>query len=140
MGNLQMLENGNVVIGWGSEPLLTEFNADGGVVLDVHLPPGGQNYRALKFPWHGHPTQRPAAVYRHEKGEGHLYVSWNGATEVAAWRLESGPTQATMQASTPVRRAGFETVLVVPPGHRWGRALALDASGHVLRASLPVRV
>jgi hypothetical protein len=140
MGNLQTLENGNVLIGWGSEPFLTEFDPAGNVVLDVHLPPGGQNYRALKFPWHGRPSHRPAVAYRHEHGQGHLYVSWNGATEVAAWRLESGPTQSALRADAAVKRTGFETVLHVPPGHRWGRAVALDASGQVLRTSWAVRV
>ena len=140
MGNMQELRNGNVLIGWGSEPFLTEFDSEGNVVLDVHLPPGGQNYRALKFAWHGRPAHRPAVAYRHERGQGHLYVSWNGATEAAAWRLESGPTQATMRADTAVERTGFETVLRVPPGHKWGRAAALDASGHLLGRSWAVRV
>lgn len=140
MGNLQTLENGNVLIGWGSEPFLTEFDPDGRVVLDVHLPPGGQNYRALKFAWRGRPALRPAVAYRYEKGEGHLYVSWNGATDVAAWRLESGPRQSALRADAAVKRTGFETMLRVPPGQRFGRAVALDEAGHALGRSWTVRV
>ena len=35
MGNAQLLGNGNVVVGWGSEPYVTEFAPDGAIVLDV---------------------------------------------------------------------------------------------------------
>ena len=59
MGNAQVLGNGNVVVGWGSEPFVTEFAPDGAIVFDAKLPPGGQNYRAFRFPWVGRRSRRP---------------------------------------------------------------------------------
>jgi hypothetical protein len=140
MGNAQLLPNGNVLVGWGSEPFMTEFTPDGGVVLDARLPHGGQNYRALRFSWHAVPDRRPDVAYRFRRGQGTLYVSWNGATEVAAWRLEAGTRKSALRAAGATRRTGFETVLKVPHGVRWGRAVALDAAGNELRRSEIVRV
>ena len=140
MGNAQLLPNGNVLVGWGSEPYLTEFARDGHIVFDARLRHGGQNYRALRYPWHGRPTAPPAAVYRFRRGQGHVHVSWNGATEVAAWRLESGPRASALRAGDAVQRHGFETALAVPHGMKWARAVALDAAGNELRRSHLVRV
>jgi hypothetical protein len=140
MGNMQALDNGNVMIGWGSEPWLTEFGPDGRMEFDMRLPKGGQNYRAFRLPWHGRPVLPPKAVYRYAHGQGTVYVTWNGATEVAAWRLESGPRPAALRAGAAVARKGFETALRTTPGDKWARAVALDASGHVLGRSKPIRV
>ena len=140
MGNAQVLPNGNMLVGWGSEPFMTEFAPDGRIVLDARLPHGGQNYRVLRFPWQGVPDRRPDVAYRFRRGQGHLYVSWNGATEVDAWRLETGPRQGALRAGAAVRRTRFETALPVPHGVRWGRAVALDRRGNELHRSRTIRV
>jgi hypothetical protein len=140
MGNVQSLPNGNVLVGWGSEPFLTEFAPDGAIVLDARLPHGGQSYRAFRFPWRGRPSLPPTAVYRFAHGSGTLYASWNGATEVAAWRLETGPAPGALRAGDAVPRSGFETALPVPSGHLWGRAVALDKAGNELGRSKTLRV
>jgi hypothetical protein len=142
MGNLQQLENGNVLVGWGSEPYVTEFGPAGDIRFEARLPRGGQNYRAFRFPWHGQPTLPPAAVYRYSYKQHHgtVYASWNGATEVAAWQLESGPSEAALSAGPTVPRRSFEAALTVPFGHKVGRAVALDRKGHVLGRSRTIRV
>jgi hypothetical protein len=140
MGNLQTLDNGNVMIGWGSEPYLTEFAPNGEIELDVRLPDGGMNYRAFRLPWRGRPSLPPRAVYRYAHGQGTVYVSWNGATEVAAWRLEAGPSSGALRAGAAVARQGFETALRTTPGDKVARAVALDTSGHVLGRSKAIRI
>ena len=140
MGNMQPLQNGNVLIGWGSEPYVTEFGPDGSIEFDARLPRGAQNYRALRFPWKGKPSLPPAVAYRFAHGQGTLYASWNGATEVAAWRLETGPRPGRLSAGQAFPRRAFETALAVPHGHLWGRAVGLDAAGHVLGHSKTIRV
>jgi hypothetical protein len=140
MGNVQALDNGNVMIGWGSEPFLTEFGPGGAVEFDARLPKGGQNYRAFRLPWRGQPYFPPSAAYRYAKGTGTVYVSWNGATEVAAWRLESGVRPGALRAGTALARHGFETALRTTPGHKHARAVALDAGGHVLGRSETIRI
>jgi hypothetical protein len=126
LGSVQLLENGDALVGWGTDPHLTEYGADGVVRLDAALPHGGQNYRTLRFRWHGRPTGPPAAVVRGST----MYASWNGATEVAAWKVEPG--------GAAVPRQGFETALSLPPGARSVQAVALDVHGRVLGRS-PVR-
>lgn len=47
MGNAQLLENGNVLVGWGTAKRITEFSAHGEVLFDATLP--APTYRAYKF-------------------------------------------------------------------------------------------
>jgi Arylsulfotransferase (ASST) len=129
LGSVQLLGNGDVLVGWGTDPHLTEYAHGGAVKLDATLPHGGENYRALRFPWRGRPREQPAAAVRGTT----VYASWNGATDVAAWRVEPG--------GPSVPRSGFETALPAPAGVRSVRAAALDAHGGVLgrSASLTLR-
>src|SRR4029453_11621886 len=115
MGNAQLLPNGNVVVGWGGLPYITEFHRDGGVRFDARVPRGGMNYRAFRLPWSGRPHKAPRLVRRAVSGRRRLYASWNGATEVADWRLE---TRFGAEGFTPVRtkaKTGFETSFPAPP-------------------------
>ena len=62
-------------------------------------------------------------------------ASWNGATEVTAWRVLAG---ASRDALAPVADAPWrdlETAMRVPSGARWFAVQALDASGNVLAIS-----
>ena len=140
MGNAQRLPNGNVVVGWGGLPNITEFRPGGGVHFDARLPAGGQNYRAFRLPWVGRPREPPRLVLREVGGGRRLYVSWNGATEVASWRFERGRREGELQGVGTKPRRGFETSLAIVPGHGWAAAVALDARGEVLGRSRPIRV
>src|ERR687898_1818643 len=82
-GNVQVLPNDNVFVGWGSEPFFSEFGRDGKLLFDASFPSELESYRAFRFPWIGQPEDAPAVV-TNVGSEGHvtLYVSWNGATEV----------------------------------------------------------
>ena len=123
LGSVQLLGNGDVLVGWGTDPHFTEYTAGGAVRLDATLPHGGENYRTLRFPWTGRPPERPALAVH----GGTAYASWNGATAVAAWRLEPG--------GGAVRRQGFETPLTIPAGARAVRAVAIGADGRPLGSS-----
>src|SRR5215216_3085750 len=52
-GNLQVLPNGNVFMGWGSEPYFSEFSEDGELLFDASFPSELESYRAFRFPWKG---------------------------------------------------------------------------------------
>jgi hypothetical protein len=140
MGNAQLLPNGHVVVGWGGLPNVTEFRPGGGVHFDARLPTGGQNYRAFRLPWHAHPHKPPRLVAHTASGRRRLYVSWNGATEVVAWRLEAGPRRGDLQAVQTKPRRSFETSLPVPPGRRFAEAVALDSRGRPLGRSNTIRL
>jgi hypothetical protein len=140
MGNAQVLDNGNVLVGWGSEPYITEFGPAGDIRFDARLPNGGQNYRAFRFPWVGRPSEPPKLVRRVVRSDGHLYASWNGATEVAAWQLRTGRTPDDLQPALTKPRVGFETALLPPAGALYAAVVALDRDGRPLRSSKAVRV
>jgi hypothetical protein len=125
-GNMQMLPDGHVLVGWGSEPFVTEFSRTGTVVFDMHFNKGADSYRAYRFPWVGRPTDRPALAV----DSGTAYASWNGATEVRAWRLLADGRRVAVAA-----RRGFETAIPVPTKARHLSVQALDASGRVLGSS-----
>jgi hypothetical protein len=38
-GNVQVLPNGNVFVGWGSEPFFSEFGRDGKLLFDASFTP-----------------------------------------------------------------------------------------------------
>jgi arylsulfotransferase ASST len=139
MGNAQVLGNGNVVVGWGNEPYVTEFAPDGTILFDGKLPPGGQNYRAFRFPWVGLPVTRPALVAHRRRGVRTLYASWNGATEVASWQLYAAASAARLEPLQRVAARGFETALVAPAEARYANAVALDSHGRRLGKSKTIR-
>ena len=136
MGSAQLLDNGNMLVGWGAEPYLTEFDRDGTIRLDAKLPRGGQNYRALRFPWTGKPSVPPRLVARGRT----VYASWNGATELAAWRLRTGSTASALQDANDVQARSFETALTVPTGAAYAAVVALDRGGTAIGTSSTIRL
>lgn len=61
-GDAQFLANGHVLVGWGSNPYVTEFDAGGRVLLDMRFGSAGvDSYRAFRLPWTGRPAG-PLAV------------------------------------------------------------------------------
>lgn len=140
LGSVQKLGNGDWLVGWGTERYLTEYGSRGQVLFDARLPEGGQNYRALRLPWAGRPYLPPALAAR-RSGDGHtLYASWNGATELASWRLEAGASASGLSPQPPVPRHGFETAIAAPAGTRYAAVTALDKSGKPLRRSKTLRL
>jgi hypothetical protein len=126
-GNLEVLSNGNVFIGWGEEPYYSEYTADGELLLDADFNTG-ESYRVYRLPWQGRPATPPTLTV----DSGTAYVSWNGATEVVWWRFLAGDDAASARDVGTVRREGFETSAEVPDAP-YVAAQALDADGRVLR-------
>src|SRR5215208_3507008 len=140
-GNMQILPNSNVLIGWGSQPFITEFSHDGQLLLDAHFPPDGESYRAFCFPWSGHPIEDPAVALEQLSAEKvNLYASWNGATEVESWEVLAGPRPGRLESAGAVPRDGFETAMLVQSSHSYFAVRAKDHSGRVLGTSAPVKL
>ncbi|HET9023791.1 MAG TPA: MFS transporter [Burkholderiaceae bacterium] len=131
MGNAQFLENGNVFVGWGSQPFLSEYDSDGNLVLDGRLPGPDQTYRARREKWVGKPLTKPAGAARGTS----VYASWNGATEVKSWRVRAGDSATGMKPVATADKSGFETAIRVPQRYAAYAVEALDASGAVLAKS-----
>ena len=139
-GNMQVLPNGNVFIGWGSEPFASEFSHDGELLFDAGIPPGNDCYRSFRFPWKGNPAEAPAvAVERRSDDEVTIYVSWNGATEVESWEVLAGAHPDHLEPLGAVPRNGFETGLSASTPEPYIAVRARDSSGRVLGTSRPVK-
>jgi hypothetical protein len=135
-GNAQVLQNGNVFVGWGRALAISEFSEDGQMLFDARLPPKNRSYRAFRFPWKGFPTDRPAAAAeRTSEGEVRVYASWNGATEVEGWEVLAGPRPDELGSLGSVPREGFETTMLARTAEPYVAVRAKDGSGRTLGTS-----
>jgi hypothetical protein len=139
-GNMQMLPNGNVFIGWGRALVFSESSHDGKLLFDARLPHHHRSYRYFRFPWSGHPTDRPSAVaQRANEDEIEVYASWNGATGVSTWEVLAGPHPEQIEPLGSVPRNGFETAMAAQTHHPYVAVRGKDRSGRVLGTSAPVK-
>jgi Arylsulfotransferase (ASST) len=138
-GDTQVLANHDVFVGWGNEPEFSEYSAAGKQIFSGSLPGGTNSYRAYRFPWRGRPSTRPSlAVVREANGRARVYASWNGATQVAAWRVLGGPAPGELHSLGHTGRTGFETSIVLRGVPRLVAVQALNHRGRLLRTSAAV--
>jgi hypothetical protein len=135
-GSAEILPNGNMFVGWGSEPDSSEYTPNGTQIFNGRFPTGSNSYRAFRYPWNAQPTTPPAFALSPESG-GRLivYASWNGATNVSSWRILGGtsPTQLSALAERPM--TGFQTAMTLHSQPAFVAVQALDQSGNVLGTS-----
>lgn len=132
LGNTQRLPNGNTVTSWGSSrTTLTEVAPDDTTLLTLTLPSETVTYRSYRFPWHGKPTTPPDLVVVREMITGslalnntalnnaaamsithgiHLAYSWNGATDVATYRVYADTSPVPQTLIDSQEKSGFETI------------------------------
>jgi outer membrane protein assembly factor BamB len=151
-GNTQVLPGGGLFVGWGSEGRVSEFSAAGDLVFDATFAPA-DSYRGYLFEWDAQPTEPPDVVVTRADDQGggedadrgdegsplDVAVSWNGATEVATWRVLAGDDADDLEPVAEAGKDGFETII------RIERAAvvaveALDVSGEVLERSETITV
>jgi hypothetical protein len=56
-GDAQTTADGNLLVGWGSLPYLSEFSPSGALLFNAQYPTGVNSYRAYTFPWPAHGEQ-----------------------------------------------------------------------------------
>ncbi len=141
-GNMQTLPSGNVVIGFGGVPQISELSGSGEVLFDAHLPYDLIFYRAYRHPWSARPASPPAVLANlNDTGEETIVrASWNGATEVASWRVLAGMSPSSLKAQVTVPDTGFESSAILTTKHAYAAVQALSASGQVLGASPTTKV
>jgi hypothetical protein len=140
-GNMQVLPNANVFVGWGSEPYCSEFSQEDELLFHARFPPASESYRAFRFLWSGHPIDEPAvSVEQRPDDKVILYASWNGATEVAAWEVLAGPSPSRLESLGSVPRDGFETAMLVQTSDPYVAVRAKHRIGEVLGTSAPVNL
>ncbi len=135
-GSTQFLPSGNVVLGWGQQPYVSEDNGAGQQIFDAHFNVPTSSYRAYRFAWNAQPPTSPAlAVGPNSDGSISLYASWNGATDVSSWRVLGGPSAKSMTALGSAGKGGFETRIVEHSASSYYQVQALGSSGQVLASS-----
>lgn len=145
-GSLQIRDNGNAFMGWGSQPYISEFTPDGNCVMQGQFGDNNglaMNYRAFKInatQWHGMPDTTPAiwAYAKTKQSPTQYYVSWNGATEVDTWKFYSSTVISKTSPLTPIgtaRKTGFETEWTADKFHPLVLVEALDKDGNSLGRS-----
>ena len=130
-GNMEVLDDGTVMVGWGAAPDWTHYSADGEVLRHGTLA-GGISYRAYLQDWVGAPAEPPRMVVSGGSG----FVSWNGATEVAQWRFVAGPDAESAEEVALVPADTFEVTAELPDEAYVG-VEALDEDGEVLATAEP---
>lgn len=140
MGNAELLPDGNMFVGWGSQPYFSEYSRSGKLLLDAVLPEPDVSYRANQIRrWTGLPLYPPSGAARQRGKATTVYASWNGATQVTSWRVLAGPAPGHLAAVAARPVSGFETAIPVGPGYRVFRLQALGAKGQVIGISRAFR-
>jgi hypothetical protein len=133
MGNVEKLPNGDVFVGWGQVPYISAYTQKGKPLFDGAFPEPNMTYRAYVQRWVGRPLDSPRGAARVHGGRTTVYASWNGATEVASWRVLA-PERVAVHKKT-----GFETAIQVDRSLGLIRVQALDVAGRVIGTSSPFR-
>jgi hypothetical protein len=140
-GNMQTLSDGNALVGYGAVPEISEYTGDGSLLLDAHLPFDMTFYRAFRHPWSGRPSSPPVVLanLNNTSEETIVHASWNGATEVASWRVLAGEHPSSLRVQSTVGATGFESSTILPKKYAYAAVQALDSVGQVIGASRTVR-
>jgi len=88
-------------------------------------------------PWVGLPLSRPAGAALQADDKTKVYASWNGATQVASWRVLAGDSASSLSVVARAARSGFETAIPVPQSYASFEVQALGADGRVIGVSRP---
>jgi len=147
-GSVQLLDNGNVVVGYGSNPWITEHTSDGTVVFAATIGPDSagdngpiENYRAIKTTtWVGRPTLPPTIAAINSTAGLDVYVSWNGATHVSAYTLLAGTDASTLSGVSNTSRSAFETHLSMSEAQDFVAVAAIASNGTELGRTPVVRI
>jgi hypothetical protein len=112
-GNTQMLPGKRKLMGYGSNPKIKEYNANGTCVMTAQFGFDGviSSYRSYRSPWVGIPKTLPDvfSCFEHGRNKTNVYMSWNGATEHKQWKV-FGASRSDLKPVAVVRKTGFETV------------------------------
>jgi hypothetical protein len=128
-GNVQTLDDGHVLMGYGSTPRIKEYTSNGSVAMSIKFGPSEGtvfSYRAYRLPWVAKPNTSPKAVACRDQttNQALVYMSWNGATEYTSWTVYAGTSKAELSFATAAIRTGFETSATISLGVSYVRAEA----------------
>jgi hypothetical protein len=146
MGDTQRLSDGNTFIDWGAPSQaagyafdsMTEVAPDGHMLFDFTFDQPYSSYRAYRSPWQGFPDTQPALGFKFDVTGITLGYSWNGATEVASYRVLGGNSPQLLRQIDEQPKTDFETqsyLAGIPKDECYFQVAALDKSGAVMALS-----
>ena len=138
-GSDQLLHNGDSLVGYGSQPWVTEFDSHGKMVFDGRFVDANTCYRAYRYTWTGTPATPPAMGTRTSKGKTTVYASWNGSTQTAKWQVLGGSNPAKLSVLASSGKTAFETPIKLKSSRTYLAVRALDSHGKVLATSTPAK-
>lgn len=138
-GSVQLLPSGNVFVDWGSASAFSEYTSAGRQIFTAHFQGLAHSYRAYRDHWTGEPTSPPSIDVKPAGGDNiTVYASWNGATQVARWRVLAGARKTALRPVAEAPKSGFETGIAVHSSSPYIEAQALTAGGRLLATSTVV--
>ncbi len=137
-GSYQQLPDMHTFLGWGSAPYFSEYTATGQQIFTGRFVDQNESYRTYRFPWSGTPKQPPAVAASTRGSHTAVYVSWNGATDVASWRVLAGSSPSALAPVVSAAKRGFETEITTSSAEQYVAVQALDSHGQVLGQSATV--
>ena len=140
MRNAQVLPGNGMLVGFGTQPFVTEYGPAGDVRFDAEFDGGAWNYRAFRDVWVGRPTTRPKLAISRAGATTVARVSWNGSTETRSWRVAAGRSPRSVRQVKTVPRSGFETVIQLAGRPGYLQVDALDSTGHKIGGTALRRV
>lgn len=113
--------------------MIEEYDETGACVMSAQYgtEDSMQGYRAYRAPWVGRPRTKPSVVAcKADQGTGtKVYVSWNGATDVSAWKVYGGSGEGSMKVVKTVGKNGFETKALVEDDIGGGKVMVQAVGG-----------
>ncbi|HEY6539207.1 MAG TPA: arylsulfotransferase family protein [Candidatus Dormibacteraeota bacterium] len=135
-GNVQLLANGDVVVGWGSGHATSEFTKHGKLLFDAAFGTAISSYRAYLDPWVGTPTTPPAVATADPSSGGlSVYASWNGSTQTSRWEVLGGSSPGHLTVLATVRKHGFQTSVHLASVPALVQVVAEGSDGEALAGS-----
>ena len=137
MGSIEPLSNGNEFVGLGIVALVHRVQLLG-ADAPRRAPPGLRHQlpgdrravgRAAAYP--------PAGAARRQNGKTTVYASWNGATELASWRVLGVSSAGATNTLASAPKSGFETAIPAAQGYTRFEVQALNSAGRVIGTSQP---
>jgi len=131
--NAQLLEDGHMFVGWGSQGRFSEFGPDGDLLFDARVQRGFDSYRAYRAPWRSSRHGQPAVAVERKDGRTTAYASWNGSTEVQSWQVLTGSSPERLRpVGDRVDWDGLETALQVEDPQAYVAVRAYDGDGRAI--------
>jgi hypothetical protein len=138
-GNVQLLANGDVVVGWGSGSTTSEFSKSGKLLFNGYFGTTLTSYRAYLEKWVGTPTTAPSvATSKGSNGDLTVYASWNGSTQTRSWEVLGGADATDLTTLATAKSNGFQAGIQLTSTPAVVQVVAEGSNGQALRSSAVV--